>query len=143
MPPAYTWYSTLIKPSWAPPSWLFGPVWTILYIFIALSFGKVFLLAIQKQISWWVALPLILNLFFNFIFTPIQFGLKNNYLAAVDILLVLTTLLWALFNIYSVSLKLSIEKGVDIRWAFYLLIPYLLWVAFASVLQLTVTYLNR
>lgn len=141
--PAYTWYANLIKPTWAPPSWLFGPVWTILYIFIALSFGKVFLLAWNKQISWLVALPFVLNLIFNFIFTPIQFGLKNNVLAAADILLVLGTLVWALVAVYGAGLKLSIERGVHITWVFYLLIPYLLWVMFATVLQLTVTYLNK
>lgn len=141
--PAYTWYANLIKPTWAPPSWLFGPVWTILYIFIALSFGKVFLLAWTKQISWLVALPFVLNLIFNFIFTPIQFGLKNNVLAAADILLVLGTLVWALVAVSSAALKLSIERGVNITWVVYLLIPYLFWVMFATVLQLTVTYLNK
>ena len=48
--PAYTWYSQLIKPIWAPPSWLFGPVWTVLYAMIAVSFGTVFYKAFTKQI---------------------------------------------------------------------------------------------
>jgi tryptophan-rich sensory protein len=75
---AYNWYSTLIRPSWAPPSWIFGPVWTLLYVLIAVSFGRVFMLAWQKQIGLIVALPFLLNLIFNFAFTPLQFGLKNN-----------------------------------------------------------------
>jgi tryptophan-rich sensory protein len=129
---AYNWYSTLIKPYWSPPAWLFGPVWTFLYILIALSFGKVFLMAWQKQIALIVALPFILNLIFNFAFSPIQFGLKNNYLAALDILLVLATLIWAIVAIYPHA-----------RWVAYIQIPYLLWVAFATVLQLTITYLNK
>jgi len=128
----YNWYSQLIKPSWAPPSWLFGPVWTVLYVLIAVSFGKVFLLAFQKRILFMVALPFILNLIFNFAFTPLQFGLKNNFLAAMDILLVLITLIWAMIAIYPHA-----------RWVTYLQIPYLLWVSFATVLQLTVTYLNK
>ena len=78
---AYNWYSQLIKPTWSPPSWLFGPVWSVLYVLIAISFGKVFILAFQKKVSFLILLPFILNLIFNFAFTPLQFGLKNNLLA--------------------------------------------------------------
>lgn len=129
---SYNWYSTLIKPTWSPPSWLFGPVWTFLYVLITISFGKVFLMLYQKQISFIVALPFILNLIFNFSFTYFQFGLKNNLLAAVDILLVLITLIWAMIAIFPYA-----------KWITYIQIPYLLWVSFATVLQLTITYLNR
>jgi benzodiazapine receptor len=127
-----TSYQQLIRPSWSPPSWLFGPVWTFLYILIATSFFKVFQLTVQKQIPFIVALPFILNLIFNFAFTPLQFGLKNNYLAAIDILLVLFTLIWAMIAIFTYH-----------RWITYIQIPYLLWVSFATVLQLTITYTNR
>jgi tryptophan-rich sensory protein len=127
----YNWYSQLIKPTWAPPSWLFGPVWSVLYIMIAISFGKVFLMLISKQIPFMVALPFILNLIFNFIFTPIQFGLKNNLLACVDILLVLGTLIWAMYAIFPYA-----------KWITYIQIPYLLWVSFATILLFTITYLN-
>jgi tryptophan-rich sensory protein len=85
----------------------------------------------QKQIPFIVALPFILNLFFNAIFTYLQFGLRSNSLAALDILLVLGTLIWAILAIYPYA-----------RWIAYIQVPYLLWVAFATVLQLTVTYLN-
>ncbi len=129
---SYNWYSQLIKPTWSPPAWLFGPVWTFLYVLIALSFGRVFWLAWQGKIALMVALPFALNLFFNLIFTSIQFGLKNNFLAAVDILLVLGTLIWAMVAIWPHA-----------RWIAYLQIPYLLWVLFATILQLTITYLNR
>ena len=127
----YSWYSTIIKPSWAPPSWLFGPVWTVLYLLIAISFGKVFLMFFQKQIPFIVALPFLLNLIFNFLFSPIQFGLQNNLLASIDILLILSTLIWAITVIYPYA-----------KWISYIQTPYLLWVSFATILQLTVTYLN-
>ena len=129
---SYNWYSTLIKPSWAPPSFLFGPVWTFLYVLIFISFGKVFTMLYQKQIPFVVALPFILNLFFNFIFTYFQFGLKNNLLASVDILFILSTLIWAMIVIFPFA-----------RWITYIQIPYLLWVSFATILQLTITYLNK
>jgi tryptophan-rich sensory protein len=128
----YNWYSAIIRPDWAPPAWLFGPVWTFLYVLIAVSFGKVFLMAWRKEIALMVALPFLLNLIFNFSFTPIQFGLQNNLLAAIDILLVLGTLVWGMVAIFPHA-----------RWLAYIQIPYLLWVSFATVLQLTITYLNR
>lgn len=129
---AYNWYSQLIRPSWAPPSWVFGPVWSVLYILIAISFGRVFFLAFTRQIPFVVALPFALNAIFNVIFTPLQFGLKNNLLGAIDIILVLGTLLWAIVAIYP-----------HVRWIAYMQIPYLLWVSFATAVQLTITYLNR
>jgi benzodiazapine receptor len=125
------WYSQLIKPSFAPPSWLFGPVWSVLYVLIAISFGKVFLMLFNKEISWWVALPFILNLVFNFSFTYFQFGVQNNTLAAIDILLVLGTLIWAMIAIWPHA-----------EWITYMQIPYVIWVGFATVLQVSITHLN-
>ncbi len=86
----------------------------------------------NKQIPFLILLPFILNLIFNFSFTPIQFGLQNNLLAALDIILVLGTLIWAMIVIYPYA-----------RWITYIQIPYLIWVSFATVLQFTITYLNR
>ncbi len=128
---SYTWYSQLIKPDWAPPSWIFGPVWSVLYILIAVSFGTVIYLYIKRKVSFVVLLPFLLNILFNLIFTPIQFWLQNSLLASADILLVLATLVWAMWAIYPHK-----------RWITYIQVPYLLWVSFATVLQLTITYLN-
>ncbi len=125
------WYATLIKPTWAPPASVFGPIWTVLYAIIAISFGYVFYKVWQGVIPVWVVIPFVLNLFFNFIFTPIQFGLQSNILAAIDITLVLATLLWAMFVIFPY-----------LPWVVYANIPYLVWVVIATTLQFTITYLN-
>jgi translocator protein len=127
----YQWYQMLIKPHWAPPSWVFGPVWTFLYAIIAITFGVVFWRVFSKQIPWLVALPFGLNLVFNFSFTFLQFGLKNNFLAAMDVILVLITILWSLIAVYPYA-----------AWISYANVPYLIWVTFATVLQISVTYLN-
>ena len=128
---AYNWYSTLIKPSWSPPSWLFGPVWTVLYAIIAFTFSTVFYKTFTGKLSWIIALPFALNLVFNFSFTYFQFGLKNNLLASIDILLVLGTLIWALVAIWP-----------HLRWVTYANIPYLLWVSFAAILNFSILILN-
>ncbi len=126
-----SWYATLIKPSWAPPAWLFGPVWTVLYTVIFVSFGYVFYKILKGELSFLIGLPFFLNLVFNGLFTPLQFSLKSNELASLDILLVLFTLAWALMVIYP-----------HYKWVALINIPYFLWVLFASILQLTITYLN-
>lgn len=128
---ASIWYTELIKPSWAPPTWIFSPVWTVLYILIAVAFGTVFVKAYKKEVPRGIALPFVLNLIFNAAFSPIQFGLQNNFLAAIDILLVLATLIWGMKLIWPYK-----------KWITYINIPYLLWVSFATVLQLTITFLN-
>ncbi len=127
----YNWYQTLIKPEWAPPAWLFGPVWSVLYTIIAITFGYVIYLYFKGVIPLMVLLPFILNLVFNAAFTPIQFGLQNNLLATIDIFLVLGTLLWALYVIHPYA-----------PYVTYANIPYVLWGAFATVLQVTITYLK-
>lgn len=127
----FSWYASLVKPTWAPPAWLFGPVWTVLYVLIAVSFGFVLYQVAKKRWPASVAVPFVLNLLFNFIFSPIQFGLQNNLLAAVDIVLIWATLVWAMVAVWPRA-----------RWVALVNIPYLLWVSFATVLQFTITYLN-
>lgn len=124
-------YSEYVQPWFAPPSWLFGPVWSVLYILIAISFGYVFLKVFQGELPKWIAIPFAINLLANFSFTPVQFGLNNLPLASVIIVIVLGTIIWSMWAIWP-----------HYRWVAYLQIPYLLWVSLATVLQLSITYLN-
>jgi benzodiazapine receptor len=125
-------YGRYRKPSWAPPSWLFAPVWSVLYVLIAISFGYVAYLYFTEGLPFIVLVPFVLNLIFNALFTFFQFRIRNFTLAAVDVLLVLVTLAWAMVVIYPIA-----------AWVTYINILYLAWVSFATVLQLTVTFMNR
>ena len=125
------WYQQLNRPFFAPPSYLFGPVWSVLYTIILISFGFVFYKYIKKEIDFKTIKPFILNLIFNFLFIPIQTGLKNNFLASIDVLLVLITIVW---------LMRVVKKKY--KWVFYAQIPYLLWVSFATILQISIFILN-
>ena len=129
---AAIWYAELAKPFFAPPSWVFGPVWAALYLVIAVSFGYVLVQCLRRKLPLGLLWPFLLNLIFNAAYSPIQFGLRNNLLASVDILLILGTLLWALSAVWQPA-----------RWVAIVNIPYLLWVAIATVLQLSITWLNR
>ena len=127
-----SWYEKLSKPSWSPPARLFGPVWTVLYLGILITYGAAAVMFANSQIEWFVFLPFLLNIFFNILFTPIQFVLKKNNLALIDILLILATLIWALIRIYPFA-----------PWILWVNIPHLLWVSFAAVLQSSITWLNK
>lgn len=127
----YTYYSELTKPFFAPPAWIFGPVWTILYAIIIGSFGYIIFQIYKKHFPLTLLAPLLINLLSNIIYSPIQFGLRNNLLASIDILIVLGSLIWLMVSVKKYSRTLS-----------FIQIPYLLWVSFATILQLSVTYLN-
>lgn len=126
-----SWYRRLNKPEWAPDEKVFGQVWPWLYVIIASVNVYLIVLLLQRKIAWYVALPFWINLFFNAIYTPIQFGLKNNLLAAINITLVLATIIWAMIAIWPHAKIISIAY-----------IPYLLWVGFATVLQFSILFKN-
>lgn len=125
------WYSQTKKPKWSPPSWLFGPVWSILYIFIFISFGYVFVRVYEGDMDVIVLLPFVLNILFNILFSPIQWKLRSNLLASIDIFLMIVTLVWIMASIYNYY-----------PWVTYMQMGYLLWICFAFVLQVTITKLN-
>jgi len=130
--PWMEWYQSLAKPSWTPAPGTIGFIWQVLYPVILGTFGFVFVQAARKKIPWLVAVPFAVNLVANLAFTPIQFGLRNLPLAAVDILVVWGTILWMMLAIWRHS-----------PWVALAQVPYFVWVSIATVLQLSITWLNR
>lgn len=126
------WYRSLRKPGWAPAENVFGQVWSVLYVIIALANIFVLIEVLARRLGWQTGLPFWLNLGFNLIYTPIQFGLRNNLLALVDILLVLATIIWSMIAVW------PHHKWVAVAYA-----PYLVWVCIATALQTSITWLNR
>ena len=127
-----TWYNGLVKPAWTPAPGTIGLIWQILYPVILVTFGFVFVQVFQGKIGWFVALPFAINLVANVIFTPIQFGLRNLPLAAVDIVIVWATILWCMAAIWP-----------HYRWVSLAQAPYFVWVSLATVLQLSITWNNK
>jgi len=129
--PWIEWYNSLVKPSWTPEPSTIGMIWQIIYPIILVTFGFVFVQTMRRKMPWKVALPFGINLLANLIFTPIQFGLRNLPLAAVDILLVWATILWMMVAVWKHS-----------RWVAAAQLPYLVWVSIATILQLSITAWN-
>lgn len=125
------WYNSLEKPTWTPAPRVIGTIWQILYPIIVISFGFVFVQAMRRKVPWQVTLPFAINLVSNLIFTPIQFGMRNLPLAAVDIVVVWSTIIWAAIAIWG-----------HYRWVSLAQIPYFIWVSIATVLQLSITAMN-
>ncbi len=125
------WYAELRKPSWNPPSWVFGPVWTVLYT----------LMAVAAWLVWWrggwrhQSRPLMRYLFqlgCNAAWSPLFFGLRRPDLALFDIVVLFVAIA------ATVAAFARVRRG-----AAWLLVPYLLWVGFATVLNFTLWWMNR
>ena len=125
------WYNSLNKPAWTPQPATIGLIWQCIYPIIVLTFGFVFVQAIRGKLPFHVALPFAINLAANLVFTPIQFGLRNLPLAAVDILVVWATIIWMVFAVWPHH-----------KWVALAQSPYFLWVTIATVLQLMITWTN-
>jgi len=125
------WYPTLTKPPFNPPAWIFGPVWSLLFILMGYALYLVWNKGLKKKgVTDAVAIfgvQLILNVVWSYLF----FGLRNPSLALFEIIV-----LWGAI------LATTLKFGKIDRSAAYLLIPYLLWVGFASYLNLAIVLLN-
>tara|TARA_B100000029_G_scaffold515155_1_gene620876 strand:+ start:1298 stop:1762 length:465 start_codon:yes stop_codon:yes gene_type:complete len=121
------WYSQIVQPAYSPPSWVFGPVWTTLYILMSISiwFNWIKIRNTKTLKIYFV------HIFFNSIWSVIFFGFHQIFLALLNLLIILFFILW-LMKIYYKTTKLS----------FLLMIPYLLWSSYALLLNGSIFYLN-
>ena len=121
------WYSQIILPSFNPPSWVFGPVWTTLYILMSVAIWRIWINYYDNKI-----LNLyFLHLFFNMILSIIFFGFHQIGLALLDLVLILIFII-LLMKIYYLKDKIS----------FSLMVPYFLWSGYALVLNFNIFILN-
>lgn len=128
-----TWYPLIKKPIFNPPNWVFAPVWTMLFIMMGIAAGMVWnKLESNKELVKKGLLFFTIQLLLNALWSYLFFGLNNILLALIEIIL-----LWLI--IYETY---YIFKQIDKR-AGYLLIPYLAWVGFATILTGSIYWLNR
>ena len=130
-----SWYAELIKPTWAPDPSLFGKVWSVLYVMIIIAFIYTCIKTFGNTINPWpkyIFYIFTFNIIANVLFSPIQFILRNLPLATFDIFLILASCFALVYYIFPYSKVISL-----------LLVPYTIWVCIATVLQGTITYLNR
>ncbi len=130
MPQLPTWYANIEKPTWTPPDWLFGPVWSLLYAMMAVAVWLIWRKAgwrAGKKPLIWFGCQLALNSFWSILF----FGIHSPGWAFVDILFLWLAILMSIRTFWPLS-----------RLAAALLIPYFLWVSFASVLNATIWQMN-
>jgi translocator protein len=123
------WYQFVNKPSWNPPNWLFGPVWTVLYIMMGISVALVWHTyhATSKKAIIVFCIQFALNLAWSFLF----FNMHQPFLALIEIIA-----MWC-FIVYTIILFARIHQS-----AAYLLLPYISWVSFAAILNYTIWQLN-
>ena len=128
-----TWYPTLVKPSFNPPNWIFAPVWSMLYIMMGVAAGLVWnRIDHEKEVFKNALIFFAVQLGLNALWSYLFFGLKNPMLAGVEIVI-----LWLMiYETYTKFAKINSIAG-------YLLLPYLLWVSFAMVLNGSIWWLNR
>ncbi len=124
------WYDSLNKPFLNPPDWIFTPVWTILYIMMAISFFLFLRGGMNREKHWPLAFFLI-QLALNFAWSPIFFGMQNISLAFVVLILMYFFLILTIITFFKHSKLASI-----------LLIPYMLWLSFAAYLNFSFLVLN-
>jgi tryptophan-rich sensory protein len=125
------WYYTLIKPSFRPPPWLFAPVWIILYLIIAIAFYIIWKKGFSSGESKYALGLFILQLILNVLWPIVFFGTRSISGGLTVILILWVLIFLTMFAFQKVSSAAS-----------YLLIPYLIWVSYASVLNFSIWRLN-
>lgn len=125
------WYGALNKPFFSPPNWVFAPVWTVLYLMMGVASYLIWKQGIKKQKVRRTLTFYAIQLFLNFVWSWLFFGLHSPMLALVDIVFLWVFIVLTILKFYQLS-----------KPAAYLLVPYLLWVSFATLLNFAIVILN-
>ena len=126
-----SWYQFIEKPGFTPPDFIFGPVWTLLYLLMGIALYLVWMRGLDKKGVGFAIFIFGIHLVLNALWSIIFFGMQGLGLALVEIFVLWVFILWSMFLFRRIS-----------RWAFYLLIPYLLWVSFAMYLNYSIWIIN-
>ena len=126
-----SWYQTVQKPSWNPPNWIFGPIWTTLYILMGIAFFLVWKSNVAGEIKRKAIILFIIQLVLNFFWSFIFFDQHQIGIAFIEILFLWLMILFTIFAFARIS-----------KPAAWLLVPYISWVSFAAILNFTIWNLN-
>ena len=126
-----TWYTALIKPGFNPPNWIFGPVWTLLYLLMGFSLFLVWKKGLKKKYVKEGLIIFGIQIFLNVLWSLLFFGLQSPLLAFIEIIFLWAAVLFMIVYFYKVN-----------KTAAYVQIPYILWVSFAALLNLSIVLLN-
>jgi len=126
-----TWYATLHKPSFTPPNWLFGPAWITLYLLMAIAAFLVWRKGLSDRLVKWALITFLVQLVLNALWSVVFFGLQWPFGGVIVIVGLWVAILFTILRFF----RVSIAAGV-------LLLPYILWVSFAAVLNVSIWLLN-
>jgi len=127
-----SWYSSINKPSFNPPGWLFGPVWTFLFILMGISLFLILKQGFSNPAAKTALLIFAAQFILNILWSALFFGMQSPLAAFIEIVILWIFILWTIIAFYPIS-----------RPAAYLLIPYILWVSFAAILNFSIYMLNK
>lgn len=132
IPNISTWYAELNKPFFNPPNWIFGPVWTLLFLLMGIA---IFLILetknVDKNKKKIAQVLFVVQFFFNFLWSLLFFGLNSTILGFIGIIILLPLIIATTISFYKINKK-----------AAYLMLPYILWVFFATILNFSILILN-
>jgi benzodiazapine receptor len=130
-PAIQTWYATLNRSPFAPPNWLFAPVWTALFLLMGISLFLVWQKGIKEHKNRLAVIIFIIQLILNILWSILFFGLQSPFAAFIEIIVLWLAILFTIIKFY----KISKTAGI-------LLIPYILWVSFAAILNFSFWIIN-
>jgi len=131
MPSINTWYASLLKPSFNPPNWIFGPVWTVLFLMMGVSLALIIISGRNSAYFWPAVIAFIFQLALNILWSFVFFYLHNPLYGFIEILFLLLGIALTIFYFYKIN-----------HAAAWLLAPYILWVCFAAILTASIWRLN-